>query len=173
MGRRLREPPIRITWALDLLELTPADRVLEIGCGPGVAASLVADRLAEGSVTAIDRSPTAIARARARNLHHLESGRLALAEVALAEFRSESQFDKAFSVNVNVFWTTSAAPECEALKAVLTPRGVVHLLFEGTGDSGSDVSATVAANLGRHGFAASVRRGPQPALVCITGQREG
>ena len=173
MGRRPREPPLRIQWALELLDLAPADQVLEIGCGPGVAASLVANRLAAGTITAIDRSPTAIARARARSAHHLESGRLTLEQVALAEFRSERRFDKAFSVNVNVFWTTTAAAECQALSAVLAPRGVVHLVYGGPDDLGSGVSDRVVANLGRQGFAAIVRRGPHPSLVCITGRPTG
>lgn len=82
---RSREPPIRIAWAVDLLDLTPGDRVFEVGCGPGVAASLVADRLVDGHTTAIDRSPTAIVRARARNGDHLASGRLALEQTTTGD----------------------------------------------------------------------------------------
>src|SRR5688572_5882127 len=81
--------PARMAWAVQLLELTPQDRVLEFGCGLGVAASLVADRLPGGQVTAIDRSTTALARAAARNAGHLASGRLALEQVSLGDFRTE------------------------------------------------------------------------------------
>ncbi len=162
------EVPARIAWAVEILDLSPADRVLEIGCGPGVAASLVAPRLTEGSMTAIDRWATAIARTGARNREHLESGRLTLVQATLAEARSRERFDKALAVNVNVFWTTAAAPECETLRAVLAPGGVVHLVYGGPGDAGE----RVAANLHRHGFAPTVRRGPQAGLLCVTGRRQ-
>jgi trans-aconitate methyltransferase len=160
--------PSRIEWALELLDVAPADQVLEFGCGPGVAASSVADRLVNGCITAIDRSPTGIARARARNAHHLTSGRLVLEEVALANFRSEKRFDKAFGVNVNLFWTKSADVECQVLRGVLAPRGVVHLVYDGPGDRGYDVGDEVAATLSRKGFTATVRRGANPSLVCVT-----
>lgn len=78
MGRRSLELPARIEWALDLLDVAPGDQVLELGCGSGVAASLIADHLTDGCMTAVDRSATAISRARVRNAHHVESGRLVL-----------------------------------------------------------------------------------------------
>ena len=163
--------PARIAWAVELLDLRPADRVLEIGCGPGVAASLVAARLTHGSMTAIDRSPTAVARTGGRNAEHVRSGRLTLQQATLAEFHTEQRFDKGFAVNVNVFWTTTAAPECRALRAVLVPSGVVHLVYGGPGGDGrSDAIERVVANLIREGFTATVRGGPEPGLVCVTGR---
>ena len=163
--------PARIAWAVELLALRPTDRVLEIGCGPGVAASLVAARLDDGSITAIDRSATAIARARARNAEHVRSGRLTLQQATLAEFRTEQRFDKGLAVNVNVFWTTTAAPECSVLRAALAPGGAVHLVYSGPGgDSRSDDIGRVVANLTREGFTTTVRGGPEPGLVCVTGR---
>jgi trans-aconitate methyltransferase len=58
--------PHRIRWAVDLLDIHPDHRILEIGCGPGVAAGLVTERLTTGHLVAIDRSATAVRRATAR-----------------------------------------------------------------------------------------------------------
>ena len=60
----------RFVWAVDTLEVRPADRLLEIGCGHGVAVSLVCERLTTGTITAIDRSPKMIEMATRRNREH-------------------------------------------------------------------------------------------------------
>src|SRR3712207_8974057 len=50
-------------------------RLLEVGCGHGVAVSLVCERLTTGTITAIDRSPKMIEIATRRNRQHVDAGR--------------------------------------------------------------------------------------------------
>ena len=96
--------PERIRWAVETLAVEPGDRLLEIGGGPGVAASLVYARLDRGklfrSIGQRRRSS-----ARRRNPKHLASGRLAVETVDLADFDpGKAKFSKVFAVNV--FWRT-------------------------------------------------------------------
>ncbi|HEX5947484.1 MAG TPA: class I SAM-dependent methyltransferase [Acidimicrobiales bacterium] len=176
MAPRRPDIPARVAWAADLLDLAPTDRVLEFGCGPGVAAALVAERLTEGSVLAIDRSATAISRAAARTAAHVDAGRVELAQVALADLETDRVFDVAFGVNVNLFWTGPAAAECRVLTDVLAPRGAVHVIYETPGERadpgrpGRDIPGRVSECLRRHGFEPTTARGPDGRLVCVSGR---
>src|SRR3954453_12316412 len=75
----------RFVWAVDTLEVRPADRLLEVGCGHGVAISLVCERLTTGTITAIDRSPKMIELAARRNRRHVDAGRAVLEAIALED----------------------------------------------------------------------------------------
>ncbi|MBN6057488.1 class I SAM-dependent methyltransferase, partial [Nonomuraea sp. RK-328] len=119
--------PERFTWVVDTLDLGPSDRVLEIGCGRGVGAAVVLSRLTDGSLTAVDRSRTAVEAAVRRNEEHVAVGRADFLVAALeeAEF-ADGSFDRIFSVNVNLFWTRSPARELGALRRWLAPGGSLH-----------------------------------------------
>jgi cyclopropane fatty-acyl-phospholipid synthase-like methyltransferase len=168
--------PERIAWAVELLRVQPDDQILELGCGPGVAAALVAEQLAagDGRLVAIDRSATAVERARARTAPHVAAGRVELRQVDVADFRSEPrQFDTAFAVNLNVFWTSPADAELRVLAAVLRPGGNLHLVYEGPPGSGApEVGPAIATRLEHHGFATEItdHGGPSGRLVCVTGR---
>jgi cyclopropane fatty-acyl-phospholipid synthase-like methyltransferase len=107
MGRRSSNVA-RSRWAIDLLELRPTDRFLEIGCGPGVALQAAAARAA--AVVGVDRSPVMIGQARRRNRAAVQQGRVTL-HVASIESLPElgAPFDKALAVNTVGFWTDAVA----------------------------------------------------------------
>src|SRR3954454_5714834 len=99
------KPSERFVWGGQPPALAPADRVLEVGCGHGVAVSLVSERLSSGRGTAIDRSKKMIEMAARRNREHVAAGRAVLKTAALeqADFGDE-RFDKVFAFNVAPFW---------------------------------------------------------------------
>ena len=93
----------RIAAAVAALPLAPGMRVLEIGCGPGVALRLVAARIGPGQVTGIDRSATAIAQAQAGCAAGIAAGTIRLCHVAAEDFAllpGEAPFDLAFALRV-------------------------------------------------------------------------
>jgi trans-aconitate methyltransferase len=164
--------PGRVRWAVQRLNIDPDDQVLEIGCGPGVAVSIVCDQLDRGSITGIDRSATAIARAIQRNVEHVASGRAVLRQVDLAALALPgTRFHKVFAINVNLFWLPSAATELTIIRKHLRPGGVLHLFYE-TPDSGrtSQVVDRAAEALRHQGFPSVVIDTVSPRLFLISGQ---
>lgn len=148
--------PDRIRWAVDVLDPRPDERLLEVGCGPGVAASLVCARLTTGRLTAVDRSAVAVERTLRRCAEHVAAGRLEVVRATL-DALDVTGMDAAFSVDVNVFWTTGATRELAALHRALRPGGRLYVLYgTGPGD-GERVLTASAAAIAEHGFGA-VRR---------------
>jgi SAM-dependent methyltransferase len=95
----------RLAAIVDALPLRPGLRVLEIGCGPGVAARAVLQRIGTGHVLAIDRSAKAIAQAAAGSASEIASGRLVFRCVAIEDLvlaQGEPRYDLAFAVRVGV-----------------------------------------------------------------------
>jgi ubiquinone/menaquinone biosynthesis C-methylase UbiE len=128
--------PPRLVWAVDRLAVKPDDRLLEIGCGGGVAVSLVCDRLGDGTITAIDRSPTMVERAAKRNEQHVASGKatIRLGELDDLELADRS-FIKVFAVDVNLFWVRSAAKELEIIRRLSRPGGALYLFYAPPSDA--------------------------------------
>jgi SAM-dependent methyltransferase len=124
------KPSERFVWAVETLALDPADHVLEVGCGHGVAVSLVCERLSSGRIIAIDRSKKMIEMAARRNREHVAAGRAVLKTAALEQADlGEERFDTVFAFNVAPFWLQ---PE-EALGVVrrhLAPDGAFYLFWD-------------------------------------------
>lgn len=119
----------RQKWAVDILDVQPRDRVLEIGCGSGLAVSLVCAQLQGGHILAVDRSPAMISRARQKNLSELASGKLEFLTGAFAEIDwARRKFDKIFAFNVNIFWMESDE-DMKVLRRLLAPKGVVCFFY--------------------------------------------
>jgi cyclopropane fatty-acyl-phospholipid synthase-like methyltransferase len=158
--------PERLRWAVEILDVRPGDRILELGCGPGVAVELVCERLDSGRITAIDRSRTAVERARRRHAGQVRA-RFACLEVAAAGSLG-ARFDKVFAVNVNLFWTRPADAELEVVKTLLGSDGALHLIFETPpGVRADGVARTVVAALTGHGFAVTTATRSE-SLICVS-----
>jgi SAM-dependent methyltransferase len=164
----------RFVWAVETLEIDPGDSVLEVGCGHGVAVSLVCERLGPGGrITAIDRSQKMITTASRRNRLHIESGRAVLEAVALeAADLGDQRFDKVFAFNVAPFWL---APK-EALAVVrehLAPSGAVYVFWDARRQTGSDLGKRLSERLLQGGFTIDrvlVKKLKPVPVVCVIGR---
>jgi ubiquinone/menaquinone biosynthesis C-methylase UbiE len=127
----------RLRAIVDGLEFGPDARVLEIGCGHGVAATYVCERLAGGELTAIDRSPRMIAAAAQRNAAHVEAG---TAEFLVGTLEAldlrDRRFDLIFAVRVGLFHREPERAHALA-ERWLVSGGVVRARFDPPRLSGS------------------------------------
>ena len=114
---------------MDALPLRPDMRVLEIGCGPGVAARTVAERLTTGHILAIDRSAAAVAQAVAGSAEVIADGRMSVRRATAEEFvpePGEGPFDLVFAVRVGALDGRHPAAGRKAfarIAAALAPGG--------------------------------------------------
>jgi cyclopropane fatty-acyl-phospholipid synthase-like methyltransferase len=135
-----RAVPERIRAAVESLDLRPDARVLEIGCGTGVAAELLCRRVPDGHVTALDRSGAAATHAEKRLARWIDAGIADVVERDLARFHGDGrQYDVVLAINVNVFWTGPAAEVVARVSDLLADDGAAHLWFEPP--SGGDATA--------------------------------
>lgn len=121
-------------------------RVLEVGCGPGVAARAVLHRLGAGHVLAIDRSAKAIGQAVAGSITELASGRLEFRCVAIEDFvlaEDEPPYDLAFAVRVGALDGRHAAAGRIALDRLRNALSAKGRLFIDGGDPLAEIALGV------------------------------
>ena len=120
----------RLRRVVERLDVRPGDRVLEIGCGHGVAATYVCERLTTGRLTAVDRSPKMIAAAARRNAAHVDSGRAEFLVATLEELDlGERRFDKVFAVRVGLFHREPERARA-LVEPYLAPGGRLFSVFD-------------------------------------------
>ena len=125
-------PPERLLAAVDSLDVQPGDRILEIGCGRGVAVALICRQLAGGQLLALDRSAKAIAAAISRNAEAVAAGKAQFVNAALEDVDPAvlGRYDKVFAVNVNLFWVRPVHRELQLIADLLRPGGQLRLFYD-------------------------------------------
>lgn len=139
------------------MAVKPTDRLLEIGCGHGVAVSLVCQKLDGGTITAIDRSSKMIAAASKRNADHVAAGRAHFVTAALHEADlGSARYDKIFAIHVGVFLRGDPVREVEIVKRHLAPGGRLYVVDQPLERGSARTTAKEqAAALDRHGLEVS------------------
>ena len=118
--RTHRLSPSLLEALLNLMQVQPRDRILELECGQGEMSVALASRVPEGMVLAMDASPDRVQQARVR-ARDLDNVMFLLREAAAIPWR-EDFFSKALS---HGFPT-----DLQDVLRVLTPGGVFYLASE-------------------------------------------
>ena len=177
MGRRSSNVQ-RNRWAVELLDVGPTDRVIELGCGPGVAIAALAGRADRGLVVGVDHSEVMIAQARRRNAEAVRAGRVRLVHAPIDRMHvTDGPFDAALAVNTVGFWP-EPAERLRELGALLRAGGRMALVAQprcrgATAATSAAAGAELADLLTRAGF--EVDRSEtlelDPPAVCVLGVR--
>ena len=164
----------RLVVAVERLELKPSHRVLEVGCGHGVAVSLICEQLDGGGVVALDRSEKMVAAARRRDAAHVAAGRAEIRTASLhqADLAGE-EFDRVLAVHVPVFLRGDPARELEVVAGCLADGGSLHLWDQPLDPAAAQATAErLTAVLEAHGYVVeAVLREPLgsgPAIGVVT-----
>jgi SAM-dependent methyltransferase len=123
-GMALVNRPINY-WTVDLMDVQPHHRVLEVGFGSGVALRRTAAIVTRGLAAGIDYSETMVLQARVRNADAVRAGRVALVrgDASSLPFRDEL-FDRVCAIQSIYFWPEPVSALAE-MRRVLKPRGLL------------------------------------------------
>jgi protein-L-isoaspartate O-methyltransferase len=147
----------RNEWAISLLDLQPADRVLEIGFGPGVTLQKMSEIVNHDVVWGIDHSDVMFRQASNRNQHAISAGRVKLVLTSVSQLPSfDGPFDKILDVNGFQFWDNKT-DELRRLREQLRAGGIMTLVHQprnpgATEDDVTEAGESFARHLEMAGF---------------------
>ena len=112
---------------VELLEIQDTDRVLEVGCGAGLAIKLLLTQNAGCRVWGLDFSRLMLKKAQKNNREALAQGRVQLfaGDFSTHDFGAQ-KFNKIFLINVIYFWE-NLGPNLSKLHELLEPHGRVAI----------------------------------------------
>lgn len=123
----------RNRWTVELLELKPGEKVLELGPGPGVTLALLLERVGDGRVVGVDHSAVMLAQCARRNRAALDAGHLTLIESTFSALPPlPGPFDAILAVN-SLQFDGLGHETLTAITAHLAPGGRFAITFQPRG----------------------------------------
>ena len=128
----------RNEWGVSLLDVKSGARVLEIGCGPGLALDGICRSTAAAHVVGVDHSALMVATARRRVKQYIACGRTDVLEGDAAHLPfPKMDFDRILTVNAFAFWRTLPGA-LEGILALLKPGGHLVIVHQPRGRDTTD-----------------------------------
>jgi ubiquinone/menaquinone biosynthesis C-methylase UbiE len=167
----------RIQWTIELLEIKPDDRVLEVGFGPGMSIELVSNLAYRGFVAGIDHSEVMVRQATKRNTQAIRGGRVALHHGSVSKLPVfGTPFDKIFSINSIHFWNDSTQ-QLRELHRLMRPGGIIAVTLqprsrEATDDMAKQIGEEIITKLQTAGFSRcrlEIRKMKPVSAACAIG----
>src|SRR5580698_1357190 len=147
----------RSRWVVSLLDIRPADRVLELGFGPGVAVAALA-RAGAAHVYGVDHSGVMLRQASKRNAAAIRAGRVTLIKASADQLPPDldGPFDAILAVNSLGFWPAPGQRLAE-LRRRLAPGGRLAIASQprcpgATATTSRRAAADIENLLGEAGF---------------------
>jgi ubiquinone/menaquinone biosynthesis C-methylase UbiE len=133
-------------WVIDLLDVQPRDKVLEVGFGPGVGVQLLANSASAGYVAGVDPSEEMVLQATTRNKRAIARGRVDLRRASAESLPFDDElFDKAMAINSMQVWPDAVAGLRE-IRRCIRAGGKVGLGFTPySGQPNSGLAETLTA----------------------------
>ncbi|MEJ7763757.1 MAG: methyltransferase domain-containing protein [Thermomicrobiales bacterium] len=117
-------------WMLELIDVEPGDRVLEVGFGPGIVLVELLTRTPDGVVVGVDASELMVRQARTRHVADISAGRLELRQGDAGSLPdADASFDMVCGTHVIYFWPDPVGTVRE-LGRVLRPGGTLALAYQ-------------------------------------------
>jgi SAM-dependent methyltransferase len=170
----------RNRWVVALLGVQPADQILEIGFGPGLAVAELA-RAGAGHVYGIDHSGVMLRQASRRNAAAIRAGRVTLINAPVDQIPAalDGPFDAILAVNSLGFWP-APAERLAGLRRRLAPGGRVAIASQprcpgATADTSGSAAREIQDLLRGAGFTQlSTQTLPlSPPVVCVLAASPG
>ena len=170
----------RSRWVVSLLDIRPADRVLELGFGPGVAIAALA-RAGAAHVYGVDHSGVMLRQASKRNAAAIRAGRVTLIKASADQLPPglDGPFDAILAVNSLGFWPAPGQRLAE-LRRRLAPGGRMAIASQprcpgATSDSSARAAREIEALLTEAGFTHLSTKilALSPPVACVLCRPEG
>lgn len=168
----------RNRWVVSLLNVQPADRVLEIGFGPGIATTELSRLASRGQIFGIDHSQVMLRQASKRTSVAVRAGRVDL-RLGSVELLPDfgAPLDKILAVNSVGFWPDPVARLTE-LRSMLRPGGEIAIASQprcpgATRETSARAAEEIASQLRQAGFPETrvETLDLEPPVVCVLASR--